>query len=46
MILLWSDDTTYHIVPLYSCNNNTLKMAAIAAETYWCEIVIKIHNKY
>jgi hypothetical protein len=33
--LLWSDDTTNHIVHLYSCNNFTLKMAAIATETCW-----------
>ena len=24
-------------VPLYSCNNIALKMAAIAAETWWWE---------
>jgi len=33
--LLWGDDTPHHIVPLYSCNNFTLKMAAIAAESCW-----------
>jgi len=34
-------------VPLYSCNNSiTLKMAAIADETCWCEdIVNKIGHK-
>jgi len=36
LVLLWSDDdTTYHTVPLYSCNNITLKTAAITFEIYW-----------
>ena len=33
--LLWNDDTTNHIVTLYSCNNFTLKMATVATETCW-----------
>jgi hypothetical protein len=33
---LWSaGNTAIHI--LYSCNNITLKMATIEAETYWCK---------
>ena len=32
---LWSDDTTNHIVLLYCCNNFSLKMATITAETCW-----------
>jgi len=36
--LLQSDITTNYVVPLlYSCNNFTLKMAVIAAETCWWE---------
>jgi len=35
--LLWSEDATNHIISLYSCDNFTLKMAAIATETCWWE---------
>jgi len=43
--LLWSDDAINNIVPLYSCNNLTLKMAAIATETCWWEHCNKTHHK-
>jgi len=37
--LLWIDgDEVTTIVPLYSFNNITFKMAAIAAETCWLEL--------
>jgi len=33
--LLWSDDTTNHIVSLYVLTYFALKIASIAAETFW-----------
>ena len=33
--MLWCDNTNNRTVPLYSCKNITLKMAAIAAEICW-----------
>ena len=37
VFIVKSDNTTNHIVLLYSCNNFTLKMSVLATEIFWQE---------